>query len=202
MGGGESLGYGRSSSAILGVTILLLTLSAASQPSTAYSVGISGFPDAFHLERESHFTVVIDLEGSESITFDRIIVSIFDIRGELLAAGYFAPDGRVGNAGNFLLSVTITEGEATGNLVVGGEQGIVYQIEVLFSSDDFELTEGNEMRVMLIRGEGMVPLQATVAPFDIGIEPPWGLIFGVAVAVDAGIFVTAYLYLKRRIGMG
>ncbi len=185
----------------MGVAVVFLMVFASSQPSAAYSVSISGLPDAFHLDRESGFSVVIDLEGSESITFERIVVSIFDIRGDLLAAGHFAPDGRVGNTGNFIVSVTITEGAATGNLVTGGEEGIVYQIKVRFSSDDFELTQGNEMRVMLIR-EGLVPLQATVAPFDIGIEPPWGMIFGLVVAVDAGILAAMYFYLKRRFGTG
>jgi hypothetical protein len=166
----------------------------------AYEVRLSNVPSAFQLDRESSFLVIIDLEEDESIQFEKIIISIYDIKDELVAVGNFAPDGEIIESGNFLVSVELIEGSVSETNVTGSDHEISYLVTIRFSSNDFGYSYGNEMRVVVYRGEGLVPLLTSFAPFDIGIPPPWATIISAIVVIDVAAMIVIYYYLKKRKG--
>lgn len=165
---------------------------------SAYDVRLSGIPSAFQLDEESRFSIIIDLEGDESIQFEKIVISIYDIKDELVAVGNIAPDGGIVESGNFLVSVALINSNVTDLGVIGNDHEISYLVTIKFSSNAFDYSYGNKLRVVVVRGEGLVPLQASFAPFDIGIPPPWAMIISTIVVVDVVAVVIIYCYLKMK----
>lgn len=176
------------------VTSALFTTTDAS----AYDLSLSGIPSAFQLNKESRFSIIIDLEGDESIQFEKIVISIYDIKDDLVAVGTIAPDGEIIESGNFLVSAVLVNGDATNIGVTGNDHEISYVVTVKFSSDAFDYSYGNKLHVVVVRGEGLVPLQESFAPFDIGIPPPWAMIISTVVVVDVVAMILIYSYLKAR----
>lgn|GEM_PF-2874831 len=189
---------------VISTVILMVCLIASANFLTtsadAYDVKLSGVPSAFQLDRESSFLIIIDLEGEDRIQFEKIVISIYDIKNELVVVGSFAPDGEIIESGNFLVSVELINGNASGTNVTCSNHEICYLVTVYFSSNDCGYSYGNELRVVVFRGEGLVPLQTSFTPFDIGIPPPWATIISVVVIVDVALMIIIYYYLRRRKG--
>jgi hypothetical protein len=184
--------------ALIATIVIAVFLIALTQPVKAYDVQVSGLPSSVPLDKETTIVVTIAMQGAQSVPIEKVELVLLNSSKGIIVNGTFEANGTIIDDGGFILSVGVTNGVINHGWGYDSTTGIVYSVKIILKSTEFKASKGNELDVIVDRGNGLSPLHSSAMMFDIGGEIPWLMIIVAIVVIDAIIVVSVWYYLRNR----